>query len=289
MERLSVSHQTLKEFLEEPFGTKNKTKNYQYEQRYQSYKKSNKIKIESTIEFEKHYFVHVQVPSESQKGLSYYDVVVEFAPPNEKVEKELTVQNYYVQFFSNSPGFVYKYAALYKMQGYLIETLYDKFSDGILDILPEKANKNFELYYDSSIYYACKFLLDNKILYLGKLNLKVFKTKPFKNFFFDIQDIESVNISRNVNALETQMKREIQKDDKLTHQQEQTLKRNQFIGKEIFKKRDAQRRAKKSTFKDKAKESKIKMATSRTSDKSSIKVNRGTQKKRASKSTRKPT
>lgn len=286
MEALGISHQTLKQFLNEPFGIPHNQKNLEYESRYQNYKKNNKIKVESTIEYEKNYFIHIKIPSESQKGDLYYDVVVQFFTPNKEIARELTVENYYVQFFSNSPGFVYKYASLYKLQGYLIESLYDKFEIGVLDTLPDKANKSYDLYMDSSIYYACRYILDNKIFILGKLNIKIFKTKTPTSFFGDIQDFNSVNISRDVSKLEKSLKKEISEDTKLSEQQEAKLKKNDFFRKEILTKKEAVR-SKKSTFKDSSRESKIITPSKSSTKKSSVKRVAPNKKKGARMSTRK--
>jgi hypothetical protein len=287
MESLGISHQTLREFIDSPFGIPNKQKNLKYEDKYQSYRKANKIRIESSILFEDNYFIHVKVPSESQKGQTYYDVVVQFFTSDDKVKRELSVENYYVQFFSNSPGFVYKYAALYKLQGYLIETLYDKFDTGILDILPDKSNKTYELYFDSSIYYACRYLLDNKIFTLGKLNIRIFKTKKPETFFGDIQDFASVNASRDMVSLQNKLKKEIEKDTKLSEQQEAKLKKaSPKFAKEINDKHEIIR-AKKSTFQDSSNNSKKITSKKTTSNTISIKRISGNAKKKSSKRTTK--
>jgi len=235
MESLGISTQTLDQFVKNPFRTKNTQKQLKYEDRYQKFSKSNKIKIESTLEMEKNYFIHLKVPSESQKGRLHYDVVVQFFTPNKRVENELTVKHYYVQFFSNSPGFIYKYASLYHLQGYLIETLADKCQPGILDILPDKANSSYELYYDSSIYYACRYLQDHKIEILSKLNLKIHNSKTPVQFFDSIQDTESIGISRDVNNIEMRLKEEIRNDTKLSASQEQKLiKKSPLASRQIF-------------------------------------------------------
>lgn len=286
METIGISHQTLKQFLNEPFGIPHNQKNLEYESRYQHYKKNNKIKIESTIEFEKNYFIHVKIPSESQKGDLYYDVVVQFFTPNKDISRELTVENYYVQFFSNSPGFVYKYASLYKLQGYLIESLYDKFEIETLNTLPDKANKTYDLYMDSSIYYACRYILDHKLSVLGKLNIKIFKTKTPSSFFRDIQDFDSVNISRNISNLEKSLKKEISADTKLSEQQEAKLKKNDFFRKQILTKNERVK-SKKSTFKDSSNESKIITPLKSLSKKSSVKKVAPNKKKGARFTTRK--
>lgn len=235
MESLGISHQTLSEFVNSPFETKNETKRLQYESRYLDFSSHYKIKIESAIEFEQNYFLHIKVPSESQKGDSFYDVVVQFFTPNEDVKKQLTLSNYYVQFFSNSPGFVYKYASLYKLQGYLIESLCDKFEIGVLDVLPDKTNNAYELWYDSSIYYACRYILDNRTRLMGKINLKTVKKKSPDKFFNDIQDIEESNLMRGVSNLQKTIRREIKRDAALSKKQEDKLKKNRKIAKDIEK------------------------------------------------------
>lgn len=256
MDKLQISNQTLQEFLMNPFGISdnariNKSKYMTYESRYLSYKKNNKIKIESTLVYDGNYFIHLKVPSESQKGLTTYDVVVQFFTTDEKRKLDLTLEKYYVQFFSNSPGFVYKYASLYKLQGYLIETLYEKFQPGALDTLPDSANSDYELHYDSSIYYACRYLLDNKIRTLGKFNIKIFKSKNVNQFFNDIQDIESMDIIRTTTNFENSLKKEIQKDTKLSQDQEQKLiKKNKVLGKEVYDKKKRAKQPKLFTSKD---------------------------------------
>ena len=252
MDNVGISHQTLKDFIEAPFGVPNMSKNLKYEDRYQSYKRNNKIKIESSIEFEKNFFIHLKVPSESQEKM-FYDVVIQFFTTDDKIERQLTVENYYVQFFSNSPGFVYKYATLYKLQGYLIESPYGKFDSGTLEILPDKSNSSYELYYDSSIYYACRYLLDNKLTTLGKLTLKLFKTESVESFFGDIQDTESMSLQRKINDVEKSLRKEIAKDNTLSDKALMKLKKNDTFKKQI----NGKKHAKKSTFKDSSKNSKV--------------------------------
>lgn len=288
MGSLGISQQTLQEFIDKPFGLPNKIKHLKYEDRYQSYKKNNKIKVEATLIYEDNYFIHLKIPSESQKGDLYYDVVIQFFTSNEKVKKELSVEHYYVQFFSNSPGFVYKYASLYKLQGYLIESLYDKFNKDMLDVLPDNANSSYEMYFDSSIYYACRYLIDHRLTILGKLNLRINKPKSLNGFFSGIKDIEEVNITRNINSLQSRLKKEINKDTKLSEQQEAKLKHNSnFFAKEILHKKEVTR-AKKSTLKNpKNSGIRVKSSTSSTTGNSSVKRVSKTPKKSASKTTRK--
>lgn len=226
MKPLDLSNQTLSQFIQAPFGVKNEVKRREYEKRYQEYKKKYKIKIEAALDFEGNFFIHLKVPSESQEKKTAYDVVVQFFSPSEKVDMNASVENYYVQFFSNSPGFVYKYATLYRLKGYLIETLQDKFTTGMLEILPDKANKDYELSYDSSIYYACRYLLDNRMGILGKLTMKIFKFKSPERFFAAIQEAESVSTARSLSNIKEQLRREIKSDTDLGNKLAQSKNKN---------------------------------------------------------------
>lgn len=289
LENLQISKQTLTEFLDAPFGNKNTQKHLDYETRYMKYKKENKIKVVSTLVLNENYFIHLHVPSESQKPVKkqllqepplVYDVVIQFFTSNEEVKRQNNLKNYYVQFFSNSPGFVYKYATLYKLQGYLIESLMDKFSPGALDTLPEKANKDYELYYDSTIYYACRYLIDRQVNLFGKFTYRIMMVKSPQQFINGIQDFESVNITRDVAKIEKNLKQEIEKDTKLSQEQKNKLKRNSLFQKEINEK-DNRKYAKKSTFKNQGNNSVVKKAKTSTSKDGSLSITRIKSKKKA--------
>lgn len=223
MAGLGISNQTLEDFIYSPFHKiDTELRRSKYEDRYQKYKRQNKIKIESTIEIDSNYFYHIRVPSESNEDV-LYDVVIQFFTTNEKVMKSLTLDRYYVQFFSNSPGFLYKYATLYKIEGYLIESLYDKFEEGTLDTLPDKANSSYDLYYDSTIYYACRYLIDHKIQVLTKLAFRLYRKKNEEQFFSDIQSMDEVAVSNDIGKLRREIRREINSDTQLSASQERRL------------------------------------------------------------------
>ena len=269
MDTINISNQTLKDFIEKPFNRKDFTKQTKYESRYLEYKRNNKIKLGGVLKFEDSFFIHVKVPSESNKKEVYYDVVVQFFTDNDLYKHSTTVKNYYVQFFSNSPGFLYKYAALYKLEGYLIESLADKFEPGILDVLPDKANKNYELAYDSSIYYGCRYIWDNKLNLFSKIYLSMWSRKSAKDYFENIQTFSDVNLSRDISNLEKQLRKEIQSDTKkLTNVDRLKIRtKNNEIAKQVANDRGIKKAKKKlakvSTFKDQSKNSSRKTGTGR--------------------------
>ena len=77
----------------------------------------------------------------------------------------------------------------------------------------------------------------------GKFNIKIFSTKDPKKFFEGVQDVESIGIIRDTNKFAMSLKHEINKDTKLSNEQEIKLKtsKNQRFGKEIFHKKNARK------------------------------------------------
>lgn len=204
--------QTLAEFLHAPFGRQDlELKKTDYDRKYNEYLRDNKIRLESFTEIEGSYYYHLTIPSESAKDSGYrYDVVIRFFATNEKVEKESTLKNYCVQFFSNSPSFIYKYAVLYKRNGALIESLYDKLNPEYADTLPENTNKTLEVSFDKSIYFSVRFLLDHSFRYLSKIGMIIRLKKAPSAFFIGIRDVETIRLER---MLITEEKR-LQKEEK---------------------------------------------------------------------------
>jgi len=270
---INISDQTLEDFLENPFHRKDFTKKTDYEDRYLKFSKTNKgIKFVNALEYEDNFFIHIQVPSESEikKGdkshihITKYDVIIQFFTDKDLLKKRGDLRKYYVQFFSNSPGFVYRYASLYKLEGYLIESLYDKFPVGALNVLPDKANSKYELSYDSSIYYACRYMLDHRLLYFSKMYLRMWGTKDPNKFFSRVQDTEEVNISKDVVSLERRLKAEINNDLQATAVKEKKLRDNGGkLAKDLDQNRPSvikginKRKANSSTYKDKSNNSKV--------------------------------
>ena len=194
--------QTLSEFIREPFGrSDDRGKIAKYMSSYRRDK--NKIKLNAHTRIEGAYYFHVKIPSESKKEHNvFYDVVIKFFTNNKDAEKSSHIRNYYIQFFSNSPGFIYNYAVLYKNHGFLIENLYRKMDPLYFDKLPEKTNPNLDLSYDKSIYYACMFLSEHRFRVLNKVGIALGKNLSPKFFFNEIKDFQTIKIEQELINLE---------------------------------------------------------------------------------------
>ena len=198
---MTRKYQTIYEFLTNPFrGTNNVAKLTEYDSKYRAFVAANKISVSAVTEIEKSVYIHVKVPSESQKNENYfYDVVIRFFTEDEMMASQSSLSPYYIQFFSNSPSFMYQYAYLYNKEGFLIEALYDKLDADYIDTPPEKTNAKMTISFDKSIYFACRYLQDNKFRYLTKTSgMFMLKKKPSATFFKEISDFKSVKFDQAV-------------------------------------------------------------------------------------------
>lgn len=209
-----ANYQTLDEFLREPFGdttSKNNQKVMDYERRY--VQNEQKIILNAHTVVDDSYFFHVKIPSESKKSHGvYYDVVIRFFTTNKSSLASSSIRDYWIQFFSNSPGFIYTYAVLYKQHGYLIDFLYEKLDPRYFDKLPEATNKNMELSFDKSIYFACRFLSERKFRVLNKIGIALGKRLSPTEFFKEIKDFQTVKFEGEIQTLEAQSMRKLKKE-----------------------------------------------------------------------------
>lgn len=190
---INQGFQTLQDFLNDPFHGGEKEKIAEYEERYKKFTAQNKIKIVGYTKMDEDYYYYIVVPSNSSNV--NYDVVIKFFAIDKAVISQPTLRAYYIQLFSNSPGFMYNYAALYKAKGYLIESLYDKMDSAYADQLPTKQNKANKLSFDSSIYFACKILTENGAKHLNKLGTwSIHKYSPDK-FFSNITSFQGIKMA----------------------------------------------------------------------------------------------
>lgn len=201
--------QTLAEFIQAPFGNKDSNEEARLEQLYQGLK--SRIKIEGYTIIDDDYFLHITIPSDSNKNQSY-DVVIMFFTDEKSVKSQITIKNYYIKLFSNSPSFIYKYAALYHTEGYLIDFLFEKLDKDYADVLPVKSTSDFKLSYDKSTYAAARYLLDDKLISLSKFGMVTKHKKESKRFFSDIKTFRDVKFGSELNTIDKKIDKELAKN-----------------------------------------------------------------------------
>ena len=225
---MQKKYQTLSDFLFNPFHSRSTVeRDSTYNEKYTELVSSNKISIVAVTEIEGSLYYHIKVPSESQKDRNYnYDVIIRFFTDDPDIAKQAHVRNYKIQFFSNSPSFMYQYAYVYKQNGYLIELLYDKLDADYIDTPPDKTNKNQVLSYDKSIYFACRYLSEGKFKYLDKNGIINSKKISPEKFFSNISDFKSVKIDQALMNEERKLKKSIEKDKESLSKEKEENKRN---------------------------------------------------------------
>lgn len=263
-------YQTLSEFMAKPFGQANSDRDLTYISKYRAFSSSNKLKINAMTILEDSYYIHIKVPSESNDGKQEYDVVIRFFTEDPQYLKDLHLRNYNIQFFSNSPGFIYKYAYVYEQKGFLIEALYNKLDPSYRGKAPEKTNANLDLSYDKSIYFACRFLLDNQFSLLAKNGSLTMYKKSLTTFLRGISDFQSIKMDQDLLNEEKKLSKELdieskKKLNRLENDRKKKASDNTYKDKDsnhgitIIRKKGAKgakakivaKRGKKSTFKNK--------------------------------------
>lgn len=214
-------YQTLEEFLLSPFGSGKPM----VDSKLDAEMNHMRLRVEGFTIIEKSYYIHIKIPSSSQDGV-FYDVIIRFFTDSKQVEKEISLQNYKIQFFSNSPSFMYRYAVLYRMHGYLIEYLYNKMDPNFIDTLPEKTNAKMELTYDKSIYIACKFLSQHKFRLLTKLGVITQRKKSPEKFFQAVASFGSMKLDSEMRASERRISKKMEEDRKKTSSQKSRMMSN---------------------------------------------------------------
>lgn len=204
--------QTLEEFLAAPFGEP-EIKSNEFERKYQDLRKNRKIAITKYTSIEDNILVHITVGSDSNPN-QFYDVILMFFTDDEKEKNGLSFRNYYVKFFSNSPSFIYQYAALYKEQGALIDMLYDKLDPEYADKKPDVTNSSYKMSYDKSIYSACRFMQDQKLSAFSKAMMFGKYEKNPDKFFERVHNFQDVKLSNEINQLDKKIDKELEKGSK---------------------------------------------------------------------------
>ena len=213
-------YQTLEEFLFRPFGVVDPEQEKVLAPKYAQNGKYVKLIEYSVLDGE--YFLHFSIPSESQKDKTY-DVVLQFFHPDDQLAKHGSLNHYLVQFFSNSPSFIYKYAALYKLHGYLIQSLQDRLDISYIDKMPDKTNKDYKMSYDKSLYFACRYLYEHRLTLMTKAGLFLQKKVPFREMVRHIIPVDMLEeIDPNIEEI---VKKETKEDKKKAKEYIATKKR----------------------------------------------------------------
>lgn len=126
--------------------------------------KGNLIKMDYYFDpFSGNFYFHLIIPSET-KRTNTYDVVICFQDPEKKHRSDLTLKDYDVTFFANTPSFAYTFAYVYNEYGLLIPFLANKLGKEMTTKAPIIRNQYEIVSYDKYLFFAAKYILDSKLM-----------------------------------------------------------------------------------------------------------------------------
>ena len=164
------------------------------------------------------YYVHVKVPSEVIPNF-YYDTVFKFYTDASIKNAGRSLEDYYVQFYSNDPAFVFTYAHTFIENGLFIKELAPKMSrDAIKHKAKEKNPQNLNGYV-KSLYFAYLFLKQR-----GLLNKIKYENAPELNINYLLSNIMPADQKVELRQ-EEEAKRDKKKKIKIDKDTARTIKR----------------------------------------------------------------
>lgn len=138
------------------------------------------------------YYIHVVVPSESERD-NTYDVVFRFLYDKDDHASLVSLRNAQVQFFCNSPGFAYSFAYVYHEYGLLIPSLERKFPSLMLRQAPQVRNRFEVVGYDKYIYIAAKYLVEREKTSLFRASLQMTSRKYNERVLYSrVRNLETI-------------------------------------------------------------------------------------------------
>ena len=124
---------------------------------------------------------HVKVPDEQMTGF-YYDVVLTFHPDSKLQVDAEDIFGYKVHFFSNDPGFVFKFCYEFNQNKLLVDPLKSRLNSKALNLPANQTNPEHEIRYPKTIYFA--YLTLEKLNLFRKPTIKAYRVQKLNRSFF---------------------------------------------------------------------------------------------------------
>jgi hypothetical protein len=99
------------------------------------------------------YYIHIKIPSEVISNF-YYDVVIEFYTDKNELRLSRSLSEYYVNFYSNDPSFVYTFAYAMLDNDLFVKDLIPKMSKEAVKNIAKVKNPKKQIGYVKSLYFT---------------------------------------------------------------------------------------------------------------------------------------
>ena len=192
-----ISH-TYKSYMDRPMESKFltdiklKTEKMNLDSKFKELNGRRKLEIHSVCKHNSCYYVHYKVPTENPRKENTYDVILKFYSDSILTRDGNDIKKYNISFFSNSPGFVYQFAYVYKHSGLFAEDFIKKLPNKCFTQEPKVKNPNMIVDYDKTIYFAMK-AFGSKFIHFNKGYLESKNKVSFHKMMRDIRTFEKIN------------------------------------------------------------------------------------------------
>jgi hypothetical protein len=175
------------------------------------------------------YLFHFKMPSEEFGDEILYDVVLQFLPTDE-ARGDLTINNYDMRFFSNSPGFTFTYAYVMYNSDRMVDLLAFKFDDRALKDEPKVRNPIESFGFEKSCYFAA--------MYMGQQGIH--KKTEIENILskWDDRIIDSIKTDKG-KLMELNRVKAKKKEEKEKERKKKSENKNDKAKKQIQERREA--------------------------------------------------
>lgn len=143
--------------------------------------RDKKLPMVSIYNEEDDLWFHFKIPDEQMSGF-YFDVIFTFHPNSKQETKEGNIHNYQVKFFSNDPGFVFRYCYEFNQAKLIIDPMKSRLNTRALTQPANQTNPNHELRYVKTIYFS--YLVMEKLNLFDKSMIKQYKVTPLSRSSF---------------------------------------------------------------------------------------------------------
>jgi hypothetical protein len=116
----------------------------------------------------KKFLIHITIPSEKFEKLTY-DVVYLFTPKDLAETTRSILLSHNVNFFSNSPAFVFTYAYYLNKEKMFIDILKTKINKLALTQSPRIRNPKLTFGFEKSLYFGALYIFENELHLTSKL------------------------------------------------------------------------------------------------------------------------
>ena len=165
---------TLEEYISNPMGKGNnvvpamfrETQKKDYDVRFHNLMVREHGKLQYYVYRDKDlntWYIHIKVPSETVKEF-YYDVVFKFYTDEKIKNGGRSLNNWYVQFYSNDPAWIYTYSYAYTQKDLIIKELSAKMDKVAMTTPSKEKNPTNIINFSKIIFFGYVFMKERGLL-----------------------------------------------------------------------------------------------------------------------------